>query len=71
MTAGALGSFASLCWFIAFALQTAALVRTVALVEILFAQAISRKLFAQRASLGETVGILLVVAGVSVLLLAA
>mgnify|MGYP001179706528 CR=1 FL=1 len=71
MTAGALGSFASLCWFIAFALQTAALVRTVALVEILFAQAISRKLFAQRSSLGETVGILLVVAGVAVLLLAA
>ncbi len=35
------------------------------------AQAISRKLFAQRSSLGETVGILLVVAGVAVLLLAA
>jgi len=70
MAAGALGSFASLCWFIAFALQTAALVRTVALVEILFAQAISRKLFAQRSSLGETAGILLVVAGVAVLLLA-
>ncbi len=69
LTAGALGSFASLCWFIAFALQTAALVRTVALVEILFAQAISRQLFAQRSSRGETVGILLVVVGVMVLLL--
>ena len=45
--------------------------RARALVEILFAQAISRKLFAQRSSLGETVGILLVVAGVAVLLLAA
>ena len=69
LAAGALGAFASLCWFIAFALQTAALVRTVALVEIIFAQAISRKLFAQRSGLAETVGIVLVVLGVLVLLL--
>lgn len=70
LAAGALGAFASLCWFIAFALQTAALVRTVALVEIIFAQAISRKLFAQRSGVAETVGIVLVVVGVLVLLLA-
>ncbi len=69
LLAGFLGSFASLCWFIAFSLQTAALVRTVALVEILFAMAISRKLFAQRSGLGETIGIALVVLGVAVLLL--
>lgn len=69
MAAGALGAFASLCWFTAFALQTAAAVRTLALVEILFAQAISRQLFAQRASGGEAAGIALVVLGVAALLL--
>jgi drug/metabolite transporter (DMT)-like permease len=70
LAAGALGAFASLCWFTAFALQTAAAVRTLALVEILFAQAISRQLFAQRASAGEAAGIGLVVLGVAALLLA-
>ncbi|MBU6272835.1 MAG: EamA family transporter [Betaproteobacteria bacterium] len=70
LAAGALGSFASLCWFTAFALQSAAAVRTLALVEILFAQAISRQLFAQRASAAEALGIALVVAGVAALLLA-
>jgi len=69
LAAGALGSFASLCWFTAFALQTAAAVRTLALVEILVAQAISRQLFAQRASPGEAAGIALVVLGVAALLL--
>lgn len=69
LAAGALGSFASLCWFTAFALQTAAAVRTLALVEILVAQAISRRLFAQRASTGEAVGLALVVLGVAALLL--
>ena len=69
LAAGGLGAFASLCWFTAFALEPAALVRTAALVEILFAQAISRQLFAQRSSRGESMGILLVVAGVAVLLL--
>ena len=44
--------------------------RTLALVEILFAQAISRQLFAQRASAAEALGIALVVAGVAALLLA-
>ena len=70
MTAGALGAFASLCWFTAFSLQSAALVRTLALVEILFAQAISRQLFAQRTNRGEALGIWLVVAGVALLMLA-
>jgi drug/metabolite transporter (DMT)-like permease len=70
LAAGALGAFASLCWFTAFALQTAAVVRTLALVEILVAQAISRRLFAQRASAGEAAGIGLVIVGVATLLLA-
>jgi len=68
--AGALGAFASLCWFVAFSLQSPALVRTLALVEILFAMALARKLFAQRESARETWGIVLMVAGVAVLLMA-
>jgi len=68
--AGALGAFASLCWFVAFSLQSPALVRTLALVEILFAMALARKLFAQRESARETWGIVLMVAGAAVLLMA-
>lgn len=68
--AGALGAFASLCWFVAFSLQSPALVRTLALVEILFAMALSRRLFAQRESLRETWGIVLMVVGVAALLMA-
>lgn len=68
--AGALGAFASLCWFVAFSLQSPALVRTLALVEILFAMALSRRLFAQRESQRETWGIVLMVAGVAALLMA-
>jgi drug/metabolite transporter (DMT)-like permease len=67
--AGALGSFASLCWFMAFSLQSPALVRTLALVEILFAMALARRLFAQRESVRETWGIVLMVVGVAALLL--
>jgi len=47
LAAGVTGALASLLWFLAFSLQSAAAVRTVGLVEILFAQAASRRLFAQ------------------------
>jgi uncharacterized membrane protein len=66
--AGFMGAFGSQMWFLAFALETAARVRTLALVEILFAQALSRKLFAQDSSRRELVGIALVVGGVAILL---
>ncbi len=69
LLAGAAGALASQMWFLAFALQPAAAVRTVALVEILFAQIASRRLFSQRASRRELVGIVLMVAGVALLLL--
>lgn len=70
MKAGFLGALASQFWFAAFALQTAAAVRTVGLIEVLFAWIVSRRLFAQRASLREIAGIALTVAGVALLLLA-
>ena len=48
--AGFMGALASQFWFLAFALATAASVRTLALVEVLFAQAISRFVFGQPTS---------------------
>jgi drug/metabolite transporter (DMT)-like permease len=68
LAAGAAGALASQMWFLAFSLQTAAAVRTVGLVEILFAQAASRRLFSQRTSRREMLGIALMVAGLVLLL---
>jgi drug/metabolite transporter (DMT)-like permease len=61
--AGFMGSAASEFWFLAFAIATAASVRTLALVEVLFAQAISTFLFHQKVSAREGVGIVLIVIG--------
>ena len=68
MLAGFLGALASQFWFLAFAIATAASVRTLALVEVLFAQAISHFIFKQPVSQREALGIVLVVAGVALLL---
>ncbi|SAI73291.1 DMT superfamily permease [Bordetella ansorpii] len=68
---GFLGATASQAWFIGFALTAAANVRTLGLVEVLFAQALSQKLFAHAPSRRETAGIALIVGGVVLLLLAA
>jgi drug/metabolite transporter (DMT)-like permease len=66
--AGFMGAFASQCWFIGFALTSAANVRTLALVEVLFAQALSKKVFAQDTTAREKTGMALIVLGVAVLL---
>jgi drug/metabolite transporter (DMT)-like permease len=66
--AGFMGAFASQFWFLAFALATAASVRTLALVEVLFAQAISRFVLGQATSAREGVGIVLIVLGVALLI---
>jgi drug/metabolite transporter (DMT)-like permease len=68
LLAGFLGAFASQFWFLAFALATAASVRTLALVEVLFAQTISSLVFKQSTTPREGVGIVLIVIGVIVLL---
>ena len=67
-TAGFLGALASQFWFLGFALTSAANVRTLALVEIFFAQLISRKFFAQQTSLREIAGMAMIVVGVGLLL---
>jgi drug/metabolite transporter (DMT)-like permease len=66
--AGFMGALASQFWFLAFALATAASVRTLALVEVLFAQAISRFVFKQPTTPREAVGIVLIVIGCALLI---
>jgi len=68
LVAGFMGAFASQFWFLAFAIESAARVRTLALVEILFAQLVSRNLFKQNLASREAIGILLIVLGVILLL---
>lgn len=65
--AGFMGAFASEFWFLGFAITTAANVRTLALVEVLFAQGVSKFIFKQPTTKREAVGIVLVVIGVAVL----
>ena len=66
--AGFMGAVASQFWFLAFALATAASVRTLALIEVLFAQLISRVAFGQRTTTREAFGMFLLVAGVALLI---
>jgi drug/metabolite transporter (DMT)-like permease len=67
LAAGLLGAFASEMWFLAFALQNPARVRTLGLVEILVAGLASRSLFAQTPSLRDIAGMVLVVVGIVLL----
>lgn len=67
MLAGFMGAFASQFWFLAFALTAVANVRTLALVEVLFAQGVSYYSFRQPVSAREIAGIVLIVIGVGVL----
>jgi drug/metabolite transporter (DMT)-like permease len=61
--AGFMGSAASEFWFLAFALATAASVRTLGLIDVLFAQMVSHILFKQKTTMREAAGIALLVAG--------
>jgi drug/metabolite transporter (DMT)-like permease len=65
--AGFMGAFASQMWYLAFAIESAAKVRTLGLIEILFAQALSRNIFKQSLASREAIGIVLIAVGVVVL----
>ena len=65
--AGFMGAFASEFWFLAFAITTAANVRTLALVEVLFAQGVTHFVFKQPTTMRESIGIVMVVVGVALL----
>ncbi|MDB5596583.1 MAG: EamA-like transporter family protein [Hyphomicrobiales bacterium] len=67
LLAGFMGALASQFWFLAFAISTAAKVRTLALIEVPFAQFMSGRMN-QRTSAREFVGMGLIVAGVILLM---
>ena len=68
LVAGFMGAFASQFWFLGFALVPAAKVRTLALIEVFFARVISGKMFSEKPTPREGLGLILIVIGVGVLL---
>ncbi len=68
LAAGFLGAAASQLWFVGFAVAPVAAVRTLGLTEILFAQALSRRLLKERPSRREMIGIALLIFGVGMVL---
>lgn len=66
--AGFMGASASEFRFLAFAIATVANVRTLALIEVLFAHAISFFVFRQKTTAREALGMSLIVAGVVLLI---
>jgi drug/metabolite transporter (DMT)-like permease len=67
--AGFMGAAASAGWFTAFAIESAARVRTLGLVELLFAYVVSRRLFHERLTALELGGVVLLTAGLAVVTL--
>lgn len=68
LAAGFLGAFASQFWFLGFALTSAANVRTLALVEVVFATVVGWLAFGQRLDRRQAAGAALVCLGVGALL---
>jgi drug/metabolite transporter (DMT)-like permease len=58
-----MGALASIGWFTAFALTTAANVRTLGLAEVVFSYLVSRRLLREKLAPLETLGLALVIAG--------
>jgi drug/metabolite transporter (DMT)-like permease len=61
--AGLMGALASIGWFTAFALTTAANVRTLGLAEVVFSYLVSRRVLREKLAPLETMGLALVIAG--------
>jgi drug/metabolite transporter (DMT)-like permease len=68
--AGLMGATASGCWFTALAIEAAAHVRTLALVEVFFGYVVARRLFRERLTGTELSGMLLLLAGLVIVTLA-
>ncbi len=66
LLAGMMGALASIGWLTALTLRPAVDVRTLGLVEVLFSYLVSRRLFREKISRNELLGLLLVGAGVLV-----
>jgi len=68
VAAGFLGALASAFWFVGFSLTSAANIRTVALVEVIFALAVSWWVFGQKITRRQALGIVILLAGVALLM---
>lgn len=64
--AGTMGALASIGWLTAYAMRPAADVRTLGLVEVLFSYLVSRRLFKEKLSAPEVIGLALVTVGLVV-----
>jgi drug/metabolite transporter (DMT)-like permease len=67
LVAGFFGASASGAWYMAFALETAAKVRTLGLIEIFFALFVSKQLFKQKISMLQITGLVLLAMGMALL----
>ena len=63
LLAGSMGAAASLAWFTAYAMQGAAPVRTLGMVEVVFSYIVSRRVFSEKLSLTEKLGMALMMLG--------
>lgn len=63
LLAGSMGAAASLAWFSAYAMQSAAAVRTLGMVEVVFSYIVSRRIFSESQSTAEKLGMALMVLG--------
>jgi drug/metabolite transporter (DMT)-like permease len=68
LLAGFTGALASQLWFSAYAIETVARVRTLAVVEILFAHFVSSRIFREGAGMRELVSLALIILGIVVVL---
>jgi len=66
--AGFMGAASSQLWYLAFALTSAARVRTLALIEVVFAQFVSMRMLREGLSRSELIGMMLIVVAVIVLI---
>lgn len=63
LLAGSMGAAASLAWFTAYAMQSAAAVRTLGMVEVVFSYLVSRRMLSEQFKRAELLGMALMVLG--------
>ena len=63
LVAGSMGAAASLAWFTAYAMQGAAAVRTLGMVEVVFSYLVSRRLLSEAFTRPEKIGMVLMLVG--------
>jgi drug/metabolite transporter (DMT)-like permease len=69
LVVGFFGAAASIAWFIAMTIEPVAHVRTLALVELLFAYFVSRRIFRERLLRTEMLGVALLATGIAIVTL--